>query len=327
MKYSGNLQMFLLAAIAFWLLAGTLMSAAVPLVVRRTPRWAPASRHRALVLLGLAVPVLTLTALISVALPSLLGSVWPELDHCIVHEGHPHLCFVHASPHADTLLGWVLIGGAALSLAPSLATRASALWNAPRLLDRLVRLARWDARRQIWVVPTEQPFCMSVGLLRPRIVVSAGLLAAATDDELTIMLSHEAAHVRQRHTLTRLLVRVASFPLLPQSRRALLTTLELSAEQACDEAAAARIGDRLRVAEIIVAMERRLVTVVNTYSPVAAFGASSVSQRVESMLSPQRHTGAALTLALLLSALVVGVLCISPPLHHVTESTLALLAH
>lgn len=327
MRYLGNLQMFLLAAIAFWLLAGTLVSLAVPAVVRQTTGWAPASRHRGLVLLGLAAPLLTLTALISVALPSLLASVWPELDHCTAHEGHPHLCLVHASSHADALLGWVVIGSAALSLAPRLATRASSLWNAPRLLDRLWGQARWDARRQVWVVFTEQPFCISVGLIRPRIVVSAGLLIAATEDELTVMLAHEAAHVRQRHTLTRLFVRAASFPLLSRARRALLTALDLSAEQACDEAAAGQVGDRLRVAETIVAMERRLVTAVNTHPLVAAFGASSVSQRVESLLAPRRQTGAALSLALLLSGLVVGVLCISPPLHHATESTLALLAH
>lgn len=327
MRYLGNLQLFLLAAIAFWLLAGALVSVTVPVVVRRTTGWAPASRHRGLVLLGLAVPVLTLTALISVALPSLLASVWPELDHCAVHEGHPHLCFVHAWPHGDTLLGWGVIGSAALSLAPRLATRASSLWNSLRLLDRLFAQARLDAERRTWVVPAEQPFCVSVGLIRPRILVSAGLLVAATEDELTIMLAHEAAHVRQRHTLTRLFVRAASFPLLPQVRRALLTALDLSAEQACDEAAAGEVGDRLRVAETIVAMERRLVTTVNTHPLVAAFGASSVSQRVEAMLAPQRQAGAALSLGLLLSVLVVGVLCISPPLHHVTESTLALLAH
>ncbi len=325
--YLGNLQMFLLAAIAFWLLASALVSVAVPLLARRTAGWAPASRHRALVLLGLAVPVLTLTAIVSVALPSSLAFAWPELDHCAAHEGHPHLCFVHASPHADTPLGWAVVGAAALGLAVRLATRGSSLLNAPRLLERLLGSARFDAQRRTWVVPAEQPLCLSVGLFRPRILVSEGLLAAASDDELAVMLAHEAAHVRQRHTLARFLVRAASFLLLPSARRTLLTTLELSAEQACDEAAAGQFGDRLRVAETIVAMERRLVTAANTYALVAAFGASSVSARVESMLSPPRHTGAALFLALLLSALVVGVLGISPRLHHVTESTLALLAH
>jgi len=329
MSMLGNLQMLLLAAVAFSLIASVVVSLAVPLLVRYTSAWAPASRHKALMLLGLALPMFTLAALVSLLSPSFLAYAWPELDHCLLHEGHAHLhlCLVHLSHDASSWLGWVVIAGVMIGLGARLGVRTLSLLNAPKLIHRLLGLARFDSHRGAWVVPTGHPLCLSVGLLRPRVLVSDGLLAAASNDELEVMLAHEAAHVRRRDTLARLFVRAGSLLLAPGARGLLLSTLELSAEQACDEAAAAQVGDRLRVAETILAMERLLGCSTGSSSMVAAFGASSISARVQSLLLPPRSPNTSPVLTLLWVGAVVTVVALGPRLHHVTESTLAFLAH
>lgn len=319
-------QLLLLAGTAFGLIGSALASAAAPAIVRATSSWAPAQRCRALTLLGLAPPLLTLAALISVLSPSLLAFAWPDLDHCLEHEGHAHLCFFHP-PHVGARWAGLLPLAAVSASAGLFVAFLSKAVVATRLLGALSVAARFDAKHGAWVVPVARPFCVSVGLMRPRILVSEGLLTDATEDELEVMLAHEAAHVRRRDTLMRLLARAGSTLLWPQSRRSLLATLELSAEQACDEAAAHKTGDRLRVAETILAMERRLADATGASSFAVAFGSASVADRVEALLGPPRSGGAWARPGILVIAAIVVVFAASPTLHHATESTLAFLVH
>lgn len=330
MRLLGTVQLLVLAALAFASIGGLIGSAVIPFVVRGTARWTPASRHRALVLIGLAPVLLTFVALLSVVLPSLLAPVWPEHDHCLVHDDvHAHLCFVHLSSHAGSWAGWALIAGVGLWSAGRLTIGAKTLARASGLLRQLSRSARFDAQRKAWVMPTAEPLCLSVGALRPRLFVSEGLLAKTSAREVEIMVAHEEAHVRRWDTLVRLLVRVASQALLPGPRRMLLAAIELSSEQACDEEAACSVGDRLAVAETLLAVERLLTSAASRrLQPLAAaFGPSSVPQRVEALLAPPRDTSAVLLIAMGLSGFVVFLLAVSQHLHHVTESALAAFTH
>lgn len=328
MTHLGTLQMLLLAVVSFAISAGLLCSVAAPFVVRWTAHWAPSGRHRGLVLLALAPTGLGLAGLLSALLPSLLGLRWPAFDHCLQHAGHSHLCFAHSAQHAGGWLGWLILGGVAAWSARRLQQGVQTLRRAAVVVREITHRARYDARRALWVLPSDEALCLSIGLLRPRIVVSDGLLASAPE-ELAIMISHEQAHARRRDSLVRLLARAATVTLLPAARRSLLSALELAAEQACDEQAVLRNGDRLRVAETILSIERRMqATTALQHSPlVASFGASSVAERIEAMLQPPRQASACSALAGALAVIIAGLLGAHDELHHATESLLAFFSH
>lgn len=328
MMMLGTLQMVLLAALLYCGVAGVVFSLTAPRWIAWTSTWAPESRHRALALLGITPLVLGLSALLSVMLPSLLGMLWPSQDHCLVHGGHSHLCFVHASHHVGGWSGWLLVGVAGGWLGAQLFVGTRALLRAFAIVRQLSRHARHDRARGFWIIPTDAVLCLSVGLLRPRLMVSEGLLSKAAPDELAIMLAHERAHVHRRDTLVHALVRAAGVMSTPSARRSLLRALELAAEQSCDEHAAARAGDRLCVAETILSLERHIGAAAFRSSPlIAGFGSSSVPQRVEALLQPPRENGAYARLAAACICALAIVLAAYEPLHHATESLLAVFNH
>jgi len=51
----------------------------------------------------------------------------------------------------------------------------------------------------VWIVPVSRPVAFAAGILRPRAVVSAGLLASLDAAQRQAVLTHEAAHVRLGH--------------------------------------------------------------------------------------------------------------------------------
>jgi hypothetical protein len=324
----GTVQMLWLAGSLFALIASAVTSLAVPGLVRWTAGWAPASRHRMLVLVSLLPLVLGATALVSVMLPSLLGLRWPALDHCMEHGGHAHLCFVHPPQHTSWL-GAGLLAATGVWLGTRLVRGGRGLRQASQVLGQLLRCAPYDAARRCWVLPTQAALCVSFGLLRPRLVVSAGLLETATAHEFEVMVAHEEAHARRKDSLVALVARAATLLLLPGSRRRLLASLQLAAEQTCDEHAVARSGDRLRVAETILAMERRLSMGPSWPSSplVASFGSSSVPERVAAMLQPPREATFYAPAAVALGLVVVALLGAHEHLHHATESLLAVFTH
>lgn len=329
MTFLGALQLFLLAVIAFVALSGVLVSALVPFVLRWTEAWAPASRHRALALLAAAPLVLSAASLVSVLLPSLLGFVWPVLDHCRVHGGHSHLCFVHPSRDAGGWAGWTLIAVASAWLLVRIWRGARRLAHAARLVRSLEDAASHDAALGLWIVPTASPLCLSAGLLRPRFLISSGLLRALSESELHVVVAHEHAHEQRKDSLVRAAVRVATSLSPSAARTKLLAAIELAAERACDEAAAEQTGDRLAVAETLLAIERRFTGAAPqaTNAFAAGFGSSSLPMRVAGMLAPAPRASALRILVTALSLAVLLVLGSFELLHHATETVLAILNH
>lgn len=323
----GTLQLLGLAATGFGLVGSLAVTVAQPFVLRATQGWAPASRHRALRLLGLAPLIGTAVALLSVLTPSLLALAWPAFDHCFVHEdGHAHLCLIHGAGGHGGLAVWLILAASSAWVSAGLAHEARRLIEGRTLVRRLLASARHDVARNAWIVPTDQPLCVSVGLLRPRLVVSQGLLDRASTDELAVMVAHEDAHQARHDALWRLVVRVGALVLPLRARERLHVALELASERASDEHAAAVVGDRLRVAETLLAMERRLASPQGAL--ITAFGSSSVPARVEALLGDAPPPARAPRLAAFL-ALVAGVLLLAAHdgLHHATESALAHLFH
>ena len=104
------------------------------------------------------------------------------------------------------------------------------------------------------VVAAAEPVAATYRLVRPRIVVSTGLVAALSPEQLSAVLAHERAHLRGRDPLRlavvrRLAVRRFYLPLLSGLRRRFVVGLELAADRAALErvGVAALAGALLRV--------------------------------------------------------------------------------
>ena len=84
---------------------------------------------------------------------------------------------------------------------PTIASPSSAATLA--LVLRRASAGSWDnlARlgwRHLQVVASDEVLCFCIGLLRPRIVVSTGLVELLDQAELEAVLAHEASHQRRR---------------------------------------------------------------------------------------------------------------------------------
>lgn len=326
MNALGVLQLVLLAGLGFASLAGLVVSAAVPIVLAHVALWAPERRHRALLLVSLAPLVLGLAGLFAALLPSVLALRWPAHDHCLAHHGHVHLCFLHPPTHAANLASWLLLALATGWFTARALGALAGLARASRLATRMLDPRFGDAQLGAWVLPTEMPLCLLVGLVRPAVVVSQGLVARVSSGDLAVMLHHERAHAVRRDTLLRLLAHAATVFVWRPARARLLRALTLAAEQSCDEAAGRAVGDRLRVAEVILTVERLLQTPSGLANVAASFG-GDVPARVEALLEPPRPPGTLARPFALVSLTALALVAASDPLHHATESLLGVLTH
>jgi Zn-dependent protease with chaperone function len=319
-------QLILLAACAFGVLAGIVLSAPAAWLIQRLKTWAPASRHRALMVLALAPAALASALLASALLPALLSLIAPSFDHCSHHDdGHAHLCLIHLPKAAASGIGWLLASLPIAWLAAGCIDDLAAVFRGRRLVRTMATAARTPVGRRYLELPVERPLCITVGLFRPQVVVSTGFLRSTGDAFVTAALAHEEGHARRRDALLRLVARAAALFYLPPVRRRLLAALELAAEQACDEQAANTPEERLRVAEAILQVERMLSTEPAGQQTLlgVSFAREAVAQRVESLLAPPTASRSSALLLLPLFALIATLLLTSDHVHHLTESLLS----
>jgi Zn-dependent protease with chaperone function len=301
-------------------------SFAISFVRRQTQSYAPDARHRALLLLSLAPVTFATAFVLAVMSPSALALAWPSFDHCLTDTGHLHLCLAHLPESSGSPALLVAVTLTATYLAGRAALGGRDLWVASRLTRRLIASAT-GRRHGTLVLPTSRPLCLLAGMLRPKIVMSQGFLAAVTDAELEAILRHERAHADRYDTLTRLVARVATIFMLRGAREALLAELELAAEQSSDEAGAAVLADRIAMAETILKVERILdAPNAELRSWAVSFVGSSVPSRVAALLEDRRHERP-WSPSLLAAALALALFASSSELHHVTEILLGLITH
>lgn len=323
-------------------LAGVLLTAAIvslawPVLAGRLGAGSP--RARGGVAFGLALAPIALPSLVAglVLVPGLLGLVFPAVDHCPAHPDHVHLCLTHAAgTDAGRLAPIAALLGSLATIAAGLAAgRRGRARKALRALESLGSSRRAGAAR---ILETPRALAFTHRLLRPQTTLSRGLVEQLDRRQLAVVLAHEAEHVRRRDPLRQTLARLASLPLRPATRRSLLATIGEAAEQACDDAAVGRTGDRLLVAQTILAVESlmrsgpgprpRLETGVGMLEgPIATrierlLAPASSPPRPERRARPGRERLAAVAASLLIAlglAMAVGAL------HHEAEHLLAIL--
>ncbi|MGC1483277.1 MAG: M56 family metallopeptidase [Candidatus Acidiferrum sp.] len=148
-----------------------------------------------------------------------------------------------------------LLGGATWSIA--IARSAHALFIALKH-NRLCRRAGHETRipgesSPLLVVQSEAPLLAMSGLLRPRLLISRGVLRRLSAEELSAALRHERAHLIARDNIKRFLILLAP-DTLPFFRplRALEHNWSKFAEWAADDQAAA--GDPSRAVSLAAAL-------------------------------------------------------------------------
>jgi Zn-dependent protease with chaperone function len=181
----------------------------------------------------------------------------------------------------------------------------------------------------VTILETPDTVCMAAGLLRPQVLVSRGLLARLGERGQAVVLEHERAHIRRRDALVTSLVRFCVPLHVPGIGTWLVREVEIAAEQVCDEETGARMGDRLAVAEAILAVERLAHGNRKQIVPAGAvgFGDCAVARRVESLLEEPRRPRSLRPLGFVLALALVAALLGSSRLHHTTESLISVIAH
>lgn len=151
---------------------------------------------------------------------------------------------------ALTLIAWAGLGG--LGIAGSLAQPGRVDLGEedgerPSIIELLSR-RRTDSWQMgaITVVEIEDPRYVAVAVpgARPSIFVSRAVRHALPPSYLSAVLAHEAAHLRQHHTLLRRLGawHAACLPKRSGLRRELASRITLLTELAADDAAASKVG-------------------------------------------------------------------------------------
>lgn len=106
---------------------------------------------------------------------------------------------------------------------------------APVALAALLRALRLEGHTR--VIDLDTPLALCHGLVRPRLLLSAGLLRGLSPAEVEAVLRHERAHLRRHDPLRLVVVRALAdalpmVPLLKQMAAALPTAQELAADRA-----------------------------------------------------------------------------------------------
>jgi Zn-dependent protease with chaperone function len=309
---------FALFALTLAALAAVTHPRLAPVIARLDPR------TRARVLLAFTVlPSVGGATLLGIALvPKLAAVALGVADHCSSHTGHAHLCPVHAWPGGPNAAAVIPLAALAVILA-ALGWRVVRTRAALRSVASVAEGMEPDGTVRL---RSPRPFAFTAGFARPAVYVSTGLRDALCPGDLTVVVEHERAHARRRDALTTWVAASLGVLHLPSTRRRLAADLQVACEQACDEEAALRVGDRVAVAAAIVRVARLQGAAAPW--PSVAFGGGDVEARVGALLAPEiAHRPlprlpfwiaiATATLALLLAA----------PLHHAAETLVAFLTH
>ena len=197
------------------------------------------------------------------------------------------------------------------------------LTTARRAVAPLLDRATSDSQLGVAWVDCSLPVALTVGLVRPRVLVSESLRAELSGPLLAAVIAHEHAHERRRDVAKRALASLLVRLHLPRVREVLLEDLVVATELAADADAAATVGNPLCVADAILAVEH-LAGGVPANRLALAFGEASVGSRIEALLAPphpapRRHR-------ILWAAGAAGLAsALASPLHHAVETALTAL--
>jgi len=251
--------------------------------------------------------------------PTVVSSLVRGVDHCLTHTNtHHHLCLWHPATHSHNSMAMLI---PFLVIIPSVLLLGLTGWRIlreRRLVQTLVHTSRSsDYAPNVRLLDQDEPIALTVGWVRPTILLSTGLIRSLSSDSLNAVLAHEHAHVRRRDTWLAASDRIAASILPQRVANPLLHQIHISRELACDTEAADN-GEPIHVARALTEVAR-----LRTHQTSCSSG--TVEPRIMHLLTGTNHAKSrTVPLALLISGLVaVG----AWPIHNVIEHVLNFLLH
>ena len=267
--------------------------ASLALVAVALPHLLRLDRARPATAATLWAAALTLRALIFISGALYLILVFPgtaafrAFSHWCEHAGLPLVGHVDVQGHAV---------GAVLVLVPVVAATsglALAVWGMARAARSVVRMLEASALGAgpagSVIVGGPDVAVAAAGLVRPRVVVTAGALAALDDDELAAGLAHEQGHIARHHHLLLIYAECcrALARFLPGTRRA-VAEFRFQLERDADEWTLRRHHDPCALASAICKAATH-----GTPPVIAALGGGAVERRLDVLMAPPpARTGA-----------------------------------
>ena len=205
----------------------------------------------------------------------------------------------------DTMEGFdvTVVVSAALAggLLAAAAVRGLLAWcRAAASARALIRVARplpmAGAVVRAYEVDAEPPLMALAGVLRPRLLVTRGLMNALSAEELAACVAHEVAHARARDNLKRLAMRVAPDVLSgTTTARAMERRWAAAAEHAADDAAGRHgIITRWALASALVKIARLIPEGPPLTDPISPLvGGGEIASRVRQLLDDRAPAPAA----------------------------------
>jgi Zn-dependent protease with chaperone function len=198
----------------------------------------------------------------------------------------------------DLTLTIVAVASAALLVGAS-GRAATAWWRAARRTRSWIQTAEPLALAGVAVpafrIEAPQPVMALVGILRPRLLVTRGLIEALTPEELAASIAHEIGHHHAWDNLKRLAMRGAPDLLswMPAAR-----TLEhewAAASEHTADAAPSIAGDqraRLALASALVKVARLMPTPTPLTEPISTLvGGGAIASRVQRLIDDGSNAG------------------------------------
>jgi hypothetical protein len=269
-----------------------------------------AAEQRSTLLFALALlPMIVAVLVATLAFGPGIGGVLVD-THCHAGVGcGPHVPILHTTvAHAE----WFAVVLAAATVAW--------LWSVGGKLRRSVaagnvlRAFATGGSAPFNIIESRERFAYCIGLLKPQLFVSRGLLDLPSA-QLDAVLAHEHAHLVRRDNLRRWLAGVSLWPLPRRVRSALLEDLVAADEIACDRAACGAGG--------LPPLEQALAALTTAPERSGPHGRDSIGERLRALADPRQL---ALPPLLLATLIVVFYALWSLPVldaaHHVTEHLL-----
>jgi len=289
------------------------VAACIPMLRRRLDRVAPSAQARVLLVAALA------PAFVAFAVQAGWAIHFHLIDPSPQHAQHD--CPIPLTP---LLAAGVLLLVVRLVVASARTTVGA--WRSYFTL-RSLRRASVPIRAGFDLFATAEPTAFVAGLLRPRVFLSRGLLAAVDQHALAAILAHETAHARRRDPLRRLLSALVLAFHLPGVAQMIDTLLARAHECVADADAARKVGDGPRVAQTLIQVARLRLAPAPASAHSAAILGSDLDARVRHLLAVAGAPDAPSVALLAAGAAGVVVLSVAfaVPLHAAAELAVSLL--
>lgn len=293
-------------------------------VVKLAPKRLDTTPHHAsqarMARLWLYAPIWVTSLIVFAAIaPTVISGIVRGVDHCLSHSNtHHHLCLWHPATHSHNSMAMLIPFLVIIPATLLLGLTGWRIFQERRLIQSLVNTSRAsDFSTNVRLLDHEDPIALTVGWVRPTILLSTGLINSLSAESLQAVLAHEHAHVRRRDTWLAALDRFAASMLPQRVAKPLLHQIHISRELACDTEAAQN-AEPLHIARALTEVAR-----LRTSQTSCAHG--TVEPRVVHLLSGTHHADRGiLPLGLFVTALVAAG---AWPVHNIIEHILNILLH